>query len=93
METATRTLERELEVQGKAVYFAVFRDYFLAADPEVDYKAIAARYELTTVNVSNYLTFAKRRYRAHLRAAVRETVTDSEALHEELGWLFGNEES
>ena len=69
-------------------YFAVFRDYFLHPEEGLDYRAVAEKYGITTVNVSNYLMFAKRRYRIHLRRAVMETVSTPEDLAEELDWLF-----
>lgn len=92
VEHATRTLERELRAQAKQVYYDVFRDYFLNPEPGIDYKLVAERYGITPVNVSNYLTYAKKRYRAHLEAAVRETVTSTEDFHRELAWLFGERE-
>ncbi len=89
VERATRTLEEELDALGKGTYFEVFRDYFLSSDANVNYAAIAERYELSPAQVSNYLMHAKKRYRQLLRAAVMETVTNPEDLEEELRWLFG----
>ncbi|MEM7202191.1 MAG: sigma-70 family RNA polymerase sigma factor [Planctomycetota bacterium] len=88
VERATEALRQELEEEGREVYFAVFRDYFLAAE-DVDYQDVAIRYDLSRASVSNYLQYAKKRYRLLLRAAVEETVADPEALREELHWLFG----
>jgi len=87
---ATDALEAELAAKGKHVVFAVFRDFFLA-DEECDYAALAARHGITKVDVSNHLSLAKRRYRAHLRAAVLETVGSDEDLRAELAWLFARE--
>jgi len=87
---ATSDLEAELEARGKALQFRVFDDYFMSAD-ELDYAAVASRYGISTVDVSNYLAFAKKRFRAHLRSAVLETVRDDDDLRAELAWLFDEE--
>ena len=41
--------------------------------------------------VSNALAYAKKRYRAHLRQAVVETVHNDDELRAELAWLFEEE--
>ena len=84
---AAEGLEAELSGAGKRVVFEVFRDYFLEEE-DLDYAAVARRHGITTVDVSNHLTQAKRRYRAHLRAAVLETVQGDADLRAELSWLF-----
>lgn len=84
---ASEALEAELAGRGKPVVFAVFRDFYLA-DLDLDYAALAARHGITTVDVSNHLMLAKRRYRALLRSAVLETVGSDEELRAELAWLF-----
>ena len=89
VERATQTLEQELAALGKETYFAVFRDYFLSSEEGVDYQAVADRHEISTVQVSNHLAHAKKRYRRLLRAAVMETVSNPEELEVELRWLFG----
>ena len=90
METATRALESELDSQGKAVYFRVFREYFLS-EVELDYASVAERFDLKTSDVSNYLQYAKKRFRSVLRAVVADTVGGREDLEAELTWLFGAE--
>ena len=86
---ATERLEAELRAAGRATTFALFRDYFLAGDDDLDYRTLAERHGVSTVAVSNDLMYAKRRLRALLREEVSETVADPEALEEELRWLFG----
>ena len=68
--------------------FATFRDYFLDASPDVDYRAVAQRNGITVTDVTNWLTRAKKRFREHLLAIVTDTVRDAAALDEELRWLF-----
>ncbi len=89
---AAAETERELVEAGREVVFAVFRDYFLAGD-DLDHAAVAARHGLSRTDVSNHLARAKQRYRAHLRAAVLETVGGDEDLRAELAWLLGDDAS
>jgi len=84
---AADALEAELRGKGKGVVFDVFRDRFLL-DGEPGYAELAEKHGLTKVSVSNHLTLAKNRYRAHLRTAVLETVGSDEELRAELAWLF-----
>ena len=49
---------------------------------------MAERHGISKVDVSNALAYAKRRYRAQLRAAVQETVQSDGDLRAELAWLF-----
>jgi len=86
---ATDRLEREFRAAGNVTTFALFRDYFLAPDENVDYRQLAERHGVSTAVVSNDLMLAKRRFRALLRAETAETVDDPESLAEELRWLFG----
>ncbi len=104
LERARQLLEEDLEASGRRTYYRVFRDYFLddgaggdgssgdggGGDVDVDHAALAARYGITRTDVSNWLDYAKRRYRELLRGLVLETVGSEEDLQEELRWLFGN---
>jgi len=93
VQTALQELEKELEATGKTAMFATFRDYFLDASPDVDYRAVAQRNGITVTDVTNWLTRTKKRFRAHLLAIVTDTVRDAAALEEELRWLFQPERS
>jgi RNA polymerase sigma-70 factor (ECF subfamily) len=93
LERARERLERELEASGRGAYYRVFRDYFLhdgGAVDEIDHGALAARHGISTTDVSNWLDYAKRRYRALLRGIVVETVHGEDDLQQELRWLFGD---
>lgn len=83
-----RTRER-LRQAGQARAFDVFRDYFLEPDESVDYRALAQRYGISSVDVSNFLMRAKRAYRTELRALVIDTVDSAADLEDELAWLTG----
>ena len=80
-------LESELREKGKARAFQVFHDYFLG-DEELDYATVGTRYGINTMDVSNHLSYAKQRYRAHLRRSVLATVGQDEDLRQELAWLL-----
>lgn len=86
-------LEQELGASGRAQHFAVFRDYYLASGPELDYPTLAARHGITTTDVSNWLQRAKKAYRECLRALVLDTVGDARELGEELAWLVAEEKT
>lgn len=88
VQTALQELEAELAAEGKSAMFATFRDYFLDAAPDVDYRAVAQRNGITVTDVTNWLTRTKKRFREHLLAIVTDTVRDAAALEEELRWLF-----
>jgi len=90
LELAQSRLQQELEGGGRAVHWALFRDYFLVAGDEPDHSTLAARFGISRTDVSNWLDHGKRRYRAILRNVVAETVTTEDELQEELRWLFGS---
>ena len=91
LQRASALLERELTDGQRRTHWLVFRDYFLADDDGVDYRALAARHGISTTDVSNWLTTGKQRYRAILRRLVTETVHTDDDLETELRWLFGPE--
>lgn len=88
LQRARTRLQHELEGGGRALHWAVFRDWFLAEDDEVDHEALARRHGISRNDVSNWLDHGKRRFRALLREAVAETVRDEQELQDELRWLF-----
>lgn len=93
IEAAFARLEAELTGSGRAVQFAVFRDYYFAPGPELDYRSLAARHGLTTTDVSNHLQRAKKAYREALRALVLDTVGDARELGAELAWLVAGKQA
>jgi RNA polymerase sigma-70 factor (ECF subfamily) len=91
VEAAFERTRLDFERRERGLVFAVFRDYYLAAGPEPDYRALAERHGITTTDVSNYLQRTKQAYREHLRALVLDTVADAEDLGEELAWLVSED--
>ncbi len=89
LQNAHAELQRDLEANGRATHWALFRDYYLADDDAIDHAALAARHGITRTDVTNWLQFGKQRYRAILRRLVLDTVADADELERELQWLFG----
>jgi RNA polymerase sigma factor (sigma-70 family) len=83
--------ERELATSCRGAQFAVFRDFYLAGGPELDYRALAERHGITTTDVSNWLQRAKARFREHLRALVLDTVANPSDLGDEFTWAVAEE--
>ena len=88
---ATDALERELMDGQRPVAWEVFRAFHLE-EPAPDYATLAERFGISKVDVSNRLQYARRRFRAQVRAVVSETVGDDEQLRAELDWLFGEDD-
>ncbi|MCI0585802.1 MAG: hypothetical protein L0323_03055 [Planctomycetes bacterium] len=88
LERAARQLERELLAEGKAQWWAIFRDQYLAGEGDTR-AALAARHGVSPVDVANWLARCRARYRDTLIRIVRETVEGEDALAEELSWLLG----
>lgn len=88
LQRARTRLQRELEDSGRELHWAVFRDWFLAEDDDLDHQTLALRHGITRTDVSNWLDHGKRRFRALLRECVAETVRDEQELQDELRWLF-----
>lgn len=88
LERAVRALQDELVAEGKDRWWAVFRDS-IQAEHELGHAELAERHGVSRVDVSNWLTRCRARYRAALVRVVRETVDGSGALAEELAWLLG----
>jgi RNA polymerase sigma factor (sigma-70 family) len=64
---AVEALESQCEEQGRSPYFTVFRRYVLQDDedgPRPSYAALAEELGLSVSNVTNYLAWARREFRA-----------------------------
>ncbi|MCI0589914.1 MAG: sigma-70 family RNA polymerase sigma factor [Planctomycetes bacterium] len=85
---AARDLERELLAEGKAKWWAIFREHTLS-DEGASHAVLAKRHGVSPVDVSNWLARSRARYRQALIRVVRETVEGEAALGEELAWILG----
>jgi RNA polymerase sigma-70 factor (ECF subfamily) len=89
LQRAIDQLREALVASGRERLFRVFEEYYLAEENTLDYRAVASRHGISRTDVTNYLTRAKKLFRAHLKTLVLETVHHSDDLREELEWLFG----
>lgn len=87
---ATGHLAESYRREGKETYFQVFREYYLRESDGLGHEELATKYGIPTTDVSNYLTHAKRRFRAILKDLVAETVRGPDELREEFKALFGD---
>ena len=90
LDKARAVLQRDLEASGRALHWALFRDWFLADGAAPDHATLAQRHGVTRTDVSNWLDVGKRRFRVLLRQIVADTVTTSDEFEDELRWLFGS---
>lgn len=76
--------------EGKHVQFAIFEAYDLDDDRGVSYRELAVRFDVPETQVTNYLSFMRRRFREIVLAALREvTATDAEFRNESRSLLGG----
>jgi len=85
---AARELEAELVAEGKAAWWSLFRARVLDGDAASD-ADLATSHGISVVDVTNWLSRARVRYRAALIRVVRETVAGDASLADELAWLLG----
>ncbi len=77
-ELAVDRLREECAAQGKQIHFELFERFDLE-DEETSYEELAKVYQLPVSSVTNYLAFARREFRRHVLALLRElTATDRE---------------
>jgi RNA polymerase sigma-70 factor (ECF subfamily) len=85
---ALRELKDELLADGKERWWALFHARFVEGD-EASYADLAARHGASEVDVANWLSRGRARYREVVIRIVRETVDGEGALAEEVDWLLG----
>jgi len=77
--------------RGRAERFTLFEAYDLAADdgPRLTYAALAERFGLSTIDVTNELAAARREFRRFVLEALREQCATDEEFEAELRALTG----
>jgi RNA polymerase sigma factor (sigma-70 family) len=83
---AVEALESRCEEQGRSPYFTVFRRYVLQDDddgPRPSYAALAEELGLSVSNVTNYLAWARREFRALLLEELRLVTASKEEFKSE----------
>lgn len=87
-------LRQECDREGRAATYAVFhaRDVEGAeAESPPSYDALAARFAIPATQVTNYLTWARRRFRAHVLETLRALTASEGEYREEVRALLGVE--
>ena len=88
---AVNEARREMESTGRSVHFKLFERYDLDPDDQVSYARLAAEFDLTESQVTNYLSLVRRTFRAHALGALRGLCATDEEFRREARELFGME--
>ena len=86
---ATRTLEQQLEGEGKARSFEIFQKYDLGSEAAPSYQAVADQMGLSVAQVKHGLVEARAAFRDIVTEIVGSYVDGPEELRRELMRLFG----
>ena len=88
---AVEHLRAKCQSSGKTVHFKIFHDYDLDHDAETvpSYSELAARYKLPGTNVTNYLAWARREFRACVLQQLREMSATDEEFRREAKAILG----
>lgn len=90
--TALRDLREQLERDGQMVRYEIFARYDLVegdAARALSYAALASELDLTTSQVTNYLSATRRQFRALLLDRVRALTASDAEFRDEVRDLFG----
>jgi len=88
---AVERLRAKCESSGKAVHFKIFHDYDLDHDADTvpSYSKLAAKYQLPATDVTNYLAWARREFRACVLQQLREMSATDEEFRREAKSILG----
>ena len=89
---AIEEVRRNYAEKGSAVHFELFERYDLSEeDTKVSYASLAQDYDLTTIEVTNYLAATRREFRKAVLAKLREITATDEEFRAEARSLLGVE--
>lgn len=87
---AVEQLRVECESRGKSEHFELFAEHDLDDnDPKPSYAALAAKFNLSLTDVTNYLAFARREFRRYVLEKLREMTGSEEEFRREAQALLG----
>jgi len=88
---AVERLRSKCDSLGKAVHFKIFHDYDLEHDADIvpSYATLAAKYQLPATDVTNYLAWARREFRACVLQQLREMSATDEEFRREAKAILG----
>ena len=84
-------LRAKCQSSGKAVHFKIFHDYDLDDQGEAapSYAKLAAKYQLVATDVTNYLAWARREFRACVLEQLRAMTASDEEFRREAKAILG----
>ena len=89
---ALESFRAQMLNSGKETHLRLFERYVLDDDdeaPKTSYKALAAEFNLSTTDVTNYLALARREFRRIVLEKLRELTATDEEFHREARALLG----
>jgi DNA-directed RNA polymerase specialized sigma24 family protein len=89
---ALESFRRHMIETSKETHLRLFELYMLADEaesPKTSYKALAAEFNLSTSDVTNYLALARREFRRVILEKLRELTATDEEYHREARALLG----
>ncbi|MEK6285269.1 MAG: hypothetical protein AABO57_05970 [Acidobacteriota bacterium] len=89
---ALESFRLRLAESGKEIHLRLFERYVLDDDddgPKTSYKALAAEFNLSTSDVTNYLAYARREFRRIILEKLREMTATDEEYRREARALLG----
>jgi DNA-directed RNA polymerase specialized sigma24 family protein len=81
----------EMDRTGRSAHFQLFERYDLQPDEHASYASLAAEFGLTESRVTNYLSIARRAFRAEALGALRGLCATEDEFRREARELFGME--
>jgi hypothetical protein len=93
---ALAALHEECIAHDRATTWQVFSEYDVDGadlDERPTYESLAKRIGIPPTQVTNYLNWARRRFRGHVLATVRELTANDAEYREEVGALLGKTET
>ena len=91
---ALESFRAQMLAAGKETHLRLFERYVLDADdeaPKTSYKALAAEFNLSTTDVTNYLALGRREFRRIVLEKLRELTATDEEFRREARALLGVE--
>lgn len=87
---ALETLRAECEAKNRRTHFQLFEKYDLdESEARVTYERLAAEFDLSVSNVTNYLALVRREFRRVLLEKLRELTATEEEFHHEARAVLG----
>lgn len=90
-ERALRALRLECERSGRSLHYTLFERYDVAPGDDVSYAQLAAEFDITATQVTNYLAQVRRAFRAHALRSLAALCGSEAEFRREARDIFGVE--